>query len=138
MENHEDIAVVRKTEKDFVHVEVERTGSCEGCAVSGICNSDDKIIMHKIKTELQLKIGDRVRVNIETSLRIFSSFVVFIIPILTMLSFYLISKYLFNLNEDLSIIISMFGLLLSGLFIYIIDKIFAKKLNFKITKKLLN
>ena len=136
MENHEDIAVVRKTEKNFVHVEVERTGSCDGCAISGICNADDKIIMHKISTDLKLKIGDKVQVNIEPSLRVFSSFVVFIIPILTMLSFYLISKYLLNLNEDLSIIISMFGLLLSGLFIYIIDKIFVNKLNFKITKRL--
>ncbi len=136
MENHEDIAVVRKTEKNFVQVEVERTGSCKGCAVSGICNADDKIIMHKIKTDMNLEIGDRVQVNIEPSLRVFSSFVVFIIPILTMLSFYMIGKYLFMLNEDLSIVFSMLGLLLSGLFIYIIDKIFANKLNFKITKKL--
>lgn len=136
MDNHEDIAVVIKTEGNFVYVEVERTGSCEGCAVSVICNANDKTILHKIKTDLKLIIGDRVQVNIAPSLRIFSSFVVFIIPILTMLSFYLISKYLFILNEDLSIVISMFGLLLSGLFIYIIDKIFANKLSFKITKKL--
>ena len=136
MENHEDIAVVRRTEKNFVHVEVERTGSCDGCAISGICNADDKIIMHKINTDLKLKIGDKVQVNIKPSLRVFSSFIVFIIPILTMLLFYLISKYLLNLIEGLSIIISMFGLLLSGLFIYIIDKIFVNKLNFKITKRL--
>ena len=136
MNNHEDIAIVRKIEENIVQVEIERTGSCEGCAVSGICNSNDKTIIHKIKTDLKLKIGDRVQVNIAPSLRVFSSFVVFIIPILTMLSFYLISKYLFTFNEDLSIVISMFGLLLSGLFIYIIDKKFANKLNFKITKKL--
>ena len=136
MDNHEDIAVVRKIEGNFVHLEVERTASCEGCAVSGICNANDKTILHKIKTDLKLDIGNRVQVDIAPSLRVFSSFVVFIIPILTMLSFYLISKYLFILNEDLSIVISMFGLLLSGLFIYIIDKIFANKLSFKITKKL--
>ena len=136
MDNHEDIAVVRKIEGYFVHLEVERTGSCDGCAVSGICNTSVKTILHKIKTDLKLVIGDRVHVNIAPSLRVFSSFVVFIIPILTMLSFYLTSKYLFALNEDLSIVISMFGLLLSGLFIYIIDKIFANKLSFKITKKL--
>ena len=136
MDNHEDIAIVRKTEVNYVHVEVERTGSCEGCAVSGICNANDKTILHKIKTDLKLEIGNRVQVNIAPSLRVFSSFVVFIIPILTMLSFYLISKYLFIFSEDLSIVISMFGLLLSGLFIYIIDKVFANKLSFKITKKL--
>ncbi len=136
MENHEDIAVVRKVENNFVHVEVERTVSCKGCAVSGICNANDKTILHKIKTDLKLKIGDRIQINIEPSLRIFSSFVVFIIPILTMLVFYLTSKYLFTLNEDISIVISLFGLLLSGLFIYIIDKIFANKLSFKIIKKL--
>ena len=136
MENHEDIAVVRKVENNIVHVEVERTASCKGCAISGICNANDKTILHKIKTDLKLKIGDRIQINIEPSLRIFSSFVVFIIPILTMLVFYLTSKYLFTLNEDISIVISLFGLLLSGLFIYIIDKIFANKLSFKITKKL--
>jgi len=136
MDNHEDIAVVRKIEENIVQVEIERTGSCEGCAVSGICNSNNKIILHKIKTDLKLKIGDKVQVNIAPSLRVFSSFVVFIIPIITMVSFYLISKYLFKLNEDLSIIISLLGLLLSGLFIYLIDKKFANKLSFKITKKL--
>lgn len=136
MDNHEDIAIVRKIEENIVQVEIERTGSCEGCAVSGICNSNNKIILHKIKTDLKLKIGDKVQVNIAPSLRIFSSFVVFIIPIITMLSFYLISKYLFKLSEDLSIVFSLLGLLLSGLFIYFIDKKFANKLSFKITKKL--
>jgi len=136
MDNHEDIAVVRKIEENIVQVEIERTGSCDGCAVSGICNSNNKIILHKIKTDLKLKIGDKVQVNIAPSLRVFSSFVVFIIPIITMLSFYLISKYLFKLNEDLSIVFSLLGLLLSGLFIYLIDKKFANKLSFKITKKL--
>jgi len=136
MDNHEDIAVVRKIEGNIVHVVVERTGSCDGCAVNGICNVNDKIILHKIKTALLLKIGDRVQINIAPSLRIFSSFVLFIIPVLAMLSFYLISKYLFTFNEDLSIVVSMFGLLLSGLFIYFIDKIFANKLSFEITKKL--
>ena len=136
MDNHEDIAIVRKIEENNIQVEIERTGSCEGCAVSGMCNSNNKIILHKIKTDLKLKIGDKVQVNIAPSLRVFSSFVVFIIPIITMLSFYLISKYLFKLSEDLSIVFSLLGLLLSGLFIYLIDKKLANKLSFKITKKL--
>ncbi|MDA3813574.1 MAG: SoxR reducing system RseC family protein [Candidatus Cloacimonetes bacterium] len=136
MDNHEDIAVVRKIEANIVQVEIERTGSCEGCAVSGICNSNNKIILHKIKTDLKLMIGDKVQVNIAPSLRVFSSFVVFIFPIITMVSFYLISKYLFILNEDLSIVISLLSLLLSGLFIYLIDKKFENKLSFTITKKL--
>ena len=136
MDNHEDIAIVRKVDGNLVHVEVERTGSCDACAVSGICNSNEKTILHKIRTDQQLIVGDRVNVDIAPSLRIFSSFVVFIFPILLMLSFYLISKYLFILNEDISIVISLFGLLISGLFIYLIDKKFENKLSFKVTKKL--
>lgn len=136
MENHEDIAVVRKIENNYVYVEVERAGSCEGCAVSLICNSNDKTIIHRIKTDLKLNINDKVKVDIAPSLRILSSFTVFIFPILTMLVFYLLSKYLFILNEDLSIVISLFGLLLSGLVIYLIDKKFENKLNFKIVTKL--
>lgn len=135
MENHEDIAVVKKIENDYVYVEVERTGSCEGCAVSGICNSNDKLILHKIKTDLQLKINDRVQVDIAPSLRVLSSFIVFIFPILTMLAFYLLSKFVFSFGEDASIIISLFGLLLSGLVIYLVDKKFENKLSFKILNK---
>ncbi len=136
MDNHEDIAIVRKIEENFVLVEVERSGSCDGCAVSGICNSNERIILHKIKTEHKFTIGDKVRVDIAPSLRIFSSFIVFIFPIITMLLFYLISKYVLIFNEDLSIVISLFGLLLSGLFIYLIDKKYESKLSFKIIKKL--
>jgi len=136
MENHEDIAVVRSIKDNIAQVEIERTGSCEGCAVSGFCNSSNRTILHKIKTDIDLKVGDRVHVNIAPSLRILSSFVVFIIPIITMLFFYLISKYIFALNEDLSIMISMVGLLLSGLLIYYIDKKFANKLSFRLIKKL--
>jgi len=136
MDNHEDIAIVRKIEENFVHVEVERSGSCDGCAVSGICNSNERIILHKIKTELKLTIGDKVKVDIAPSLRIFSSFIVFIFPIITMLLFYVISKYVLIFSEDLSIVISLFGLLLSGLFIYLIDKKFENRLSFKIIKKL--
>jgi len=135
MENHEDIAVVKKIEKDFVYVEVERTGSCEGCAVSGICNSNDKTILHKIKTDMQLKINDKVKVDIAPSLRILSSLIVFIFPIITMIVFYLLSKFVIILSEDISIVISLFGLLISGLVIYFLDKKFENKLSFKILKK---
>jgi positive regulator of sigma E activity len=136
MDNHEDIAIVREIKDNIVQVEVERTGSCDGCAVSGICNSNEKTILHTIKTDQQLVLGDRVKVDIAPSLRVLSSFIVFIFPIIVMISFYLISKFLFNFNEDPSIVISMFGLLLSGLFIFLIDKRFANKLSFKIIKKL--
>lgn len=136
MENHEDIAIVRSIQDNIAQVEIERTGSCKGCAVSGFCNSDKKVILHKIKIDQKLKIGDKVQVNIAPSLRILSSFVVFIIPILTMLSFYLISKYILTLNENLSIVTSMVGLLFSGFLIYYIDKKFANKLSFTIIKKL--
>jgi len=136
MENHEDIAVVKSVKDNYAQVEIERTGSCKGCAVSGFCNSSDRTILHRIKTDKDLKIGDRVQVNIAPTLRILSSFVVFITPILSMLIFYLSSKYIFTLNEDLSIVISMVGLLLSGLLIYYIDKKFANKLSFTIIKKL--
>ena len=123
-------------EGNFVHVEVEKSGSCDGCAVSGICNSNERIILHKIKTELKFSIGNKVKVDIAPSLRIFSSFIVFIFPIITMLLFYVISKYVLIFSEDLSIVISLFGLLLSGLFIYLIDKKYESKLSFKIIKKL--
>ncbi|MCF7858197.1 MAG: SoxR reducing system RseC family protein [Candidatus Cloacimonetes bacterium] len=136
MENHEDIALVKKTGNKVVFVEVERSGSCKNCSISGLCNTKDKSIIHKIKTGMELKVGDRVQVNISPGMRIFSSFVVFILPIILMIFFYVAAKLVFNSSEGIAIISSLLGLIAGGLCIYLIDKMLSEKLRFKIIKKI--
>ena len=136
MDFQEDTAIVKKIENNKVTVEIQRTGACEHCAIKGICGAGNKNIQHQIQTDLNLKIGDLVKIHISASSKIFSSFILFIFPILVMIIFYIFGKYLFRFNEDFSIIFSIFGLLFSGIFIYYIDKKYEKRINLKIIERI--
>lgn len=133
---HEDIATVKATDNNCIYVELENHDSCNSCAISGMCNANKKDKRIKIPTEDKYLIGDKIKIRIEPKLRILSSLILFLFPILSMIIFYLIGSLLLSLNEDLSIIVSLVGLLLSGIIIYLIDKKLAAKLNFKIIEKI--
>ncbi len=136
MEFQEDTAIVKKIENDKVTVEIQRTGACDKCAISGICGAGDKNIQVQIRTDSNLQVGDLVKIHISAGTKIFSSFILFIFPILVMIFFYIFVKYIFQFSEDFSIIFSIFGLLFSGIFIYYIDKKYERKINFKIIERI--
>lgn len=136
MENqHEDLAVVKEINDGFVFIEMQTSGSCDKCAMHGICHGMDKKLQHKIKTDMELNEGDLIRVQVSASMRVFSSFIIFIFPILAMLLFYGLGKYLFRFSENFSILFSFAGLILSGITIYFIDKKYTEKIIFKIIEK---
>ncbi len=136
MENqHEDLAVVKKIKDGFVFIEMQTSGSCEKCAMHGICQGMDKKLQHKIRTDMELSEGDFIRVQVSASMRVFSSFIIFIFPILSMLLFYGLGKYLIRFSENFSILFSFAGLMLSGITIYFIDKKYTEKIIFKIIEK---
>jgi len=136
MENqHEDLAIVKEIKDGFVVLEMQSSESCDKCAIHGICQGMDKKIQHNIKTDIELSKGDLIRVQVSASIRIFSSFIVFIFPILSMLLFYSLGRYLFRFSENFSILFSFTGLILSGITIYFIDKKYTEKIKFKIIEK---
>ena len=136
MENqHEDLAVVKEMKDGFVYIEMQTSGSCDKCAMHGVCHGMDKKLQHKIKTDMELSEGDFIRVHVSASMRIFSSFIIFIFPILSMLLFYGLGKYLFRFSENFSILFSFTGLMLSGITIYFIDKKYTEKIKFEIIEK---
>ncbi len=128
--------IVKSCENGFATIIVGRTGSCDSCMINGLCMGKNKTIEHKIKTDLPLKAGDCVHLEIAPASRIMSSFVVFIFPILMMMVFFAISRYAFHLAEAMSIIISLVGLILSGVVIYWFDKKMGDKIRVEIIEKL--
>jgi len=52
-----------------------------------------------------------------------------------MLFFFIVARYLFILSEPLSIVISLFGLLCSGIIIKVLDKKSAGKIRVEIAEK---
>lgn len=135
LEEIEDIALVRAVDADTVTVEMMKTGACDSCAMSGVCVGHDKTVQHTIKTDRQLAVGDRVRVSVSPGMRIFSSVVIFLFPILSMILFYLVSRYVVHSSENIAILLSFVGLLLSGLVVYGIDKKFANRIRIDIVEK---
>lgn len=135
MDNEQEIAVVREIVAGGVIVEMIPNGSCDSCAAHGICGSGNKDVRHHIITELPLAIGDHVEVYIEPGIRILSSFLVFIFPIIDMVIFYVVAKIVFHLAELPAIGISMLGLLFSGIIIKLVDKKTANRLRFQIVGK---
>jgi positive regulator of sigma E activity len=138
MENQsiEDIGIVTNVKKNVATVEIQKGGGCKSCSVSGICGGNEKTVVHKIQTDLELKEGDRVRLFVSSGVKLFSSFIVFIFPILMMIVFYLAGKYILSFNENFSILFSILGILVSGILIYIIDKKYANKIHFEIAEKI--
>jgi positive regulator of sigma E activity len=132
----EDLATVKETGNGFVLVEMIRSGSCESCGLSGLCHGQDRSITHKIQTKSHFEIGDQVRVELAPSVRIKSSLLVFIFPILSLLLFFILARYALQLSEPISILISFAGLILSGVIIYLIDKKMADAINFTIIERI--
>lgn len=130
----EDIAVVEEVSAGKVKVSLPQTDSCKSCAVHGFCHATEAE-GHWVETDLPLQQGDKVKMFIAPGLRIASSFIIFLLPVIMMLVFYLVSKYLISLSENLCILISILSLGVSGFLIWQLDKIWGKKVKYEIVGK---
>jgi len=135
MEEREDTARVISCENGVALVRIEKGAVCKSCSLSGVCGGNDKFLELKIPTELKLKKDDTVLVSIAPGLRIISSLIIFVFPIFMMILFYILARYAVSLSENFSILGSFLGLILSGGFIYFLDKKMAKKIDFTILGK---
>ncbi|RLC51879.1 MAG: hypothetical protein DRZ79_02050 [Candidatus Cloacimonadota bacterium] len=136
MEYQEDSAVVTECGKDFVKLEIIKSGACKSCSLSNLCAANQNKVTVRVKTDLDLKTGDIVKIYISPGTKLFSSFLIFIFPIISMIIFYFLGKYLFAVQENVSILLSFLGLLFSGIVIYYLDKVYQKKINYKIIAKI--
>ena len=132
MEYVEDRAKIISVNKNKVTFEMINNGSCKSCGMQGICGTKNNPILHTTYSDLDLKKDDIVKVHLSSGVKILSAFILFLFPILSMILFYALAKYAFLWKEDFAILFSVFGLILSGVFIFIFDKKFSKKVHFEI------
>jgi positive regulator of sigma E activity len=131
----EDRAKVLEVYEGEVLIEIQKSGSCKSCAISGVCSGHDKSFTHKLKTDIPLEKGDIIEISISSGIKLLSSFIVFIMPVFAMILFYFVAKSVLAFSENFSILFSFGGLLFSGILIYILDKKFARKIHFEIIGK---
>ncbi|MCK9329775.1 MAG: SoxR reducing system RseC family protein [Candidatus Cloacimonetes bacterium] len=108
--------------------------SCDSCSMHGICGIKNQVDM-VFDTKDEFQVGDTVEIIVNSKAKIFSAFIIFVFPILMMIMFYIVSFYLLNLVEGISILISIISLVCSALIVKFIDKRFEKKNQIKIIKK---
>ena len=125
--------IVKSIQKNSVVVERISEGSCSACMIRNLCNIENQIEI-TIETQQQFQIGEKIYIVINPNARILSAFMVFIVPILIFLLFYIILNSLFGLSEVLSIGLSFLSLFFSFIFIKVANKKFEKKFAVKIER----
>ena len=128
-------ALVLEVLKGEILIEIQKGSSCDSCAIHGVCSGQNRTFQHRIKTDGKFEKGDIIEVNISSGVKLMSSFIVFILPVIAMIAFYFIVRYAIELSENFAILASFGGLLLSGGLIYLLDKIYADKVHFEVMGK---
>lgn len=133
----EKIATVISADKKTALVQIMRASACgENCASCGGCKETRHT--SKVENPIGAQPGQKVKVEMEAKSLIFISFLAYIVPILALFLGYGISYALWQ-NEILSDLIGILFLLLSFVFLRMVDKRISKnsKYQSRITKILL-
>jgi positive regulator of sigma E activity len=134
-EVNEDTGIVTAVNGNCITVEIAKGGGCSSCAMKGLCGSGNKPIILHFETDGSYKTGDMVIVEVASSMRILSSLIVFILPLLAMFAFYLIANLVLGYSEGASIKSAFLGFLIALLNIRFLDRIIGKKIKFSLGGK---
>ena len=93
----QETGIVEGLEGEYALVKAQRSGSCGSCASSSVCNPDgggDEVVIHAIN-EAGAKIGDTVRIEVQTGAFIKASLLIYALPIVAMIFGAILGKYLY-------------------------------------------
>lgn len=114
-----EIGVVTRVEKETAWVKTHRKGGCETCAYKGVCRSlgDGKEIEVQVINNIGARIGDRVRILLDSGKLFNIWFLIYIVPILMLLMGALlgeeISKYI-GINHSAGAVVVGFAFFCLG------------------------
>jgi len=123
-----DVGTVVDIQNGFAVVEYSRTDACNTCKLKAFCfQKSGDVNTLTMKNELNVKKGDKIQFEISAQIRILSSFLVFILPIIFMIGSYFLCKSAVGLSENISIIISLVSIVAAFIVVKIIDGQIKKK-----------
>ena len=95
---------------------------CSSCQIKSDCHGDDSENRElQIISDEILKVGDEVEISVKSRIRIITSILLFLFPIILALFFYFLSFRIFN-NEIISIISSFVGIAFSFVIVFFVVK----------------
>ncbi len=134
MEEQQDVGTVVYVKGRNVSVEVVRGGGCKSCSMRGMCFGNNTPAVFDLVTDMELKEGDRVALEISPGIRVLSSLLVFAVPLAFLFGGFLLANVW--LQELPSIGIAFAITALSFLLIRLIDKKLGGQLQVRIERKL--
>jgi len=128
-----DLGTVIAVDGSQITVEICKSGGCKSCGLKGLCGSGKSSLILKFTTDDTYRIGDKVIVSVEPGVRILSSLLVFVFPILALFGFFLLGRMFFS--ELGAILIGFAGMALAFLIVKLLDRLIAKKINIELGGK---
>ncbi|MDP8314592.1 MAG: SoxR reducing system RseC family protein [Candidatus Celaenobacter antarcticus] len=123
-----DVGTVVEIQNGFAIVEYSRSDACNTCKLKPFCfQRGGDVNTLTMKNELNVKKGDKIQFEISPQMRILSSFLVFILPIIFMIGSYFLCKSAIGLSESISIIVSLVSIAVAFILVKIIDGQIKKK-----------
>ena len=131
--------VVVATDGDEAIVEVRRGSACAGCHARHVCIPHGAEAMRiRVLSEPGTRVGDRVRLSIESSAIVKASFIVYILPLIGLILFAVIGgllaqRFLLADHVELCQLLSgLVGFLLVFMLIWMYDKRLRARSNFQV------
>ncbi len=129
----DEIGRVVAIDNDKIIIQLESSASCSDCNSCSV-GHDDKVRYLTLNNDINAEINDRVELEINPSMSILASVILYLFPILMMIAGYLIGDTIEVSNRSLrgdseiAIFVSIGFLILSFIIIHFSDKYF-KRLN---------
>ncbi len=125
-----DIGVVTQIKGQKITVEIPKGGGCKSCSMHGICGTNSTPIVLSFETDEAYNVGDKVNISVGANIKILSSLIVYLLPLVALFAFYLIARM--YMQELGAVFFGFIGLVLSFLLIRLIDKKIGKHINFEL------
>lgn len=102
----EEIGIVTKVEDVTAKVAVQKRGTCEGCAASGVCETTDGGMEIEALNQVQAKVGQTVRVSMKPQAYLKGAIFVYGIPLVSFIAGIIAGKnlgeaYFQRINSDI-------------------------------------
>ena len=121
-DTHADVGTVVDIQNGLAIVKYSRSDACNTCKLKAFCfQKGGDVTTLTMKNELNVKLGDKIQFEISPQIRILSSFLVFILPIIFMIGSYFLCKSAIRLSESISIIVSLVSIAVAFIVVKIID-----------------
>ena len=126
----EDVGKVIQVSGSHARVEIQRGGGCGSCAMRGFCFKKGEPAVFEVQTDLPLKEGDLVSLDIAPSIRVLSALMVFGLPLALLFVAFIIARLYFT--ELVSVLIAFGAMAMSFIIIGVFDRKYGKTMKINV------